>query len=186
MRSHVIIDTLCFNINREERQCHERELYRLRRERETTEERQERLCTWPLLQFYSVRTRHEMDDILDVKNACKSVQSLIHLWMYVINFYHNDRARRAANSTEGTRENQWAKMLLVRARIRAAAGSQIGRHTRTCLLDSMCTVGTLSTYNKMSPLLLTHCQGYPMNWISLLSEKKELLTLIITFMLGDR
>ena len=45
------------------------------------------LCMWPLLQFYSVHTQHEMDDILKVKNACKSVQSLIHLWMYVINFF---------------------------------------------------------------------------------------------------
>ena len=34
---------------------------------------------WPLLQFYSVRTRYEMDDILDVKNACNSVHSLIPL-----------------------------------------------------------------------------------------------------------
>ena len=31
-----------------------------------------------------------MDDILDVKKAYKSVQSLIHLWMYVINFYHDE------------------------------------------------------------------------------------------------
>ena len=59
--------------------CCKRELYRLRTAILL-------LCTWPLLQFYSVRTRHEMDDILDVKNACKSLQSVIHLWMYVINF----------------------------------------------------------------------------------------------------
>ena len=42
MLSHVIIDTLCFNMNREERRCRRRELYRLRRERETIEERQEK------------------------------------------------------------------------------------------------------------------------------------------------
>ena len=72
MLSHVIIDRLCFSMNREERRHRRRELYRLRRERETAEEKQERLYTWPLQQFYSVRTRHEMDDILDVNNACKS------------------------------------------------------------------------------------------------------------------
>ena len=71
MLSHVIIDMLCFDMNREERRRRRRELYRLRRERETTKERQERLCTWPLLQFYSVRKRHEMDDILDVKKRLK-------------------------------------------------------------------------------------------------------------------
>ena len=44
MLSHMIIDTLCFNMNREERLHWRRELYRLRRERETTEEREERLA----------------------------------------------------------------------------------------------------------------------------------------------
>ena len=44
MLSQVIIDTLSFNMNREERLHHRRELYRLRRERETTEERDERLA----------------------------------------------------------------------------------------------------------------------------------------------
>ena len=34
MLSHVIIDTLCFNMNREERLRRRRELYRLRRERD--------------------------------------------------------------------------------------------------------------------------------------------------------
>ena len=44
MLSRVIIDMLCFNMNREERLLRRRELYRLRRERETTEERGERLA----------------------------------------------------------------------------------------------------------------------------------------------
>ena len=43
MFSHVIIDTLCFNI-REERLHHRSGLYRLRRERETVEEREGRLA----------------------------------------------------------------------------------------------------------------------------------------------
>ena len=86
-------------MDREERLCHRMELYRLRRERETTEEREDKatscdtsilfsctillLCTWPLLQFYSVRTRHEMDDILDVK---KCLQKCAEFNPYVINF----------------------------------------------------------------------------------------------------
>ena len=44
MFSHVIIDTLCVNMNREERLHRKKELYRLRRERDTTEEREERLA----------------------------------------------------------------------------------------------------------------------------------------------
>ena len=38
-----------------------------------------------LLQFYSLRTRHKMDDIRKtLKNGCNSVEGLIRLWMYVI------------------------------------------------------------------------------------------------------
>ena len=39
------------------------------------------------------------------------------------------------------------------------------------IMDSMPTVGMLSTYHKMLPPLLTHCHDYPMNWMSLLSDE---------------
>ena len=47
-------------------------------------------------------------------------------------------------------------------------------------MDSMPTMGMLSTYHKMSPLLISCCCDYPLNWISLLSKREEFLTLIKT------
>ena len=69
-------------MNKEERLHHRRECID-----------QELLCTWPLPQFYSVRTLHEMDDILDVKKClqkCPEFNTSLDVAMSLIFSYHDE------------------------------------------------------------------------------------------------
>ena len=41
------------------------------------------LCMWVFLQFYSVRTQHEMDDILNIKKCLQKFAEFNPSWMYL-------------------------------------------------------------------------------------------------------